>query len=75
MDGVSVVILIFYENVLLVMIEYDYEKDMDKVKIEVVEVLENVSLFDDVKDLEILCYSLNFFLILMFSVFSDKDNL
>lgn len=75
LDGVSVVTSTSYENASSVMIEYDYEKDMDKAKTEAAEALENVSLPDDAKDPEISRYSLNSFPILTLSVSSDKDNL
>lgn len=75
LDGVSVVTSTSYENASSVMIEYDYEKDMDKAKTEAAEALENVSLPDDAKDPEISRYSMNSFPILTLSVSSDKDNL
>ncbi|MEC1673557.1 surfactin resistance protein SrfP [Bacillus mojavensis] len=75
LDGVSVVTSTSYENASSVMIEYDYEKDMDKAKTEVAEALENVSLPDDAKDPDISRYSLNSFPILTLSVSSDSDNL
>nr|WGD86312.1 efflux RND transporter permease subunit [Bacillus subtilis] len=75
LDGVSVVTSTSYENASSVMIEYDYEKDMDKAKTEAAEALENVNLPDDAKDPEISRYSLNSFPILTLSVSSDKDNL
>ncbi|MEG7335890.1 surfactin resistance protein SrfP [Bacillus sp. 0102A] len=75
LDGVSVVTSTSYENASSVMIEYDYEKDMDKAKTEAAEALENASLPDDAKDPEISRYSLNSFPILTLSVSSDKDNL
>ncbi|MEI1420413.1 surfactin resistance protein SrfP [Bacillus cabrialesii] len=74
LDGVSVVTSTSYENASSVMIEYDYEKDMDKAKTEAAEALENVSLPDDAKDPEISRYSLNSFPILTLSVSSDKNN-
>ncbi|MFS0665375.1 surfactin resistance protein SrfP [Bacillus mojavensis] len=75
LDGVSVVTSTSYENASSVMIEYDYEKDMDKAKTEAAEALENVSLPDDAKDPDISRYSLNSFPILTLSVSSDSDNL
>lgn len=75
LDGVSVVTSTSYENASSVMIEYDYEKDMDKAKTEAAEALDNVSLPDDAKDPEISRYSLNSFPILTLSVSSDKGNL
>ncbi|MEC1614836.1 surfactin resistance protein SrfP [Bacillus mojavensis] len=75
LDGVSVVTSTSYENASSVMIEYDYEKDMDKAKTETAEALENVSLPDDAKDPDISRYSLNSFPILTLSVSSDSDNL
>ncbi|QJC95207.1 Surfactin exporter involved in surfactin self-resistance and swarming motility [Bacillus mojavensis] len=75
LDGVSVVTSMSYENASSVMIEYDYEKDMDKAKTEAAEALENVSLPDDAKDPDISRYSLNSFPILTLSVSSDSDNL
>lgn len=74
-DGVSVVTSTSYENASSVMIEYDYEKDMDKAKTEAAEALENVSLPDNAKDPEISRYSMNSFPILTLSVSSSKDNL
>ncbi|PRR90996.1 Swarming motility protein SwrC [Bacillus atrophaeus] len=74
-DGVSVVTSTSYENASSVMIEYDYEKDMDKAKTEAAEALENASLPDDAKDPEISRYSMNSFPILTLSVSSDKDSL
>ncbi|MEC1621822.1 surfactin resistance protein SrfP [Bacillus mojavensis] len=75
LDGVSVVTSTSYENASSVMIEYYYEKDMDKAKTETAEALENVSLPDDAKDPDISRYSLNSFPILTLSVSSDSDNL
>ncbi|WP_162104243.1 MULTISPECIES: surfactin resistance protein SrfP [Bacillus] len=75
LDGVNVVTSTSYENASSVMIEYDYEKDMDKAKTEAAEALENAKLPDDAKDPEISRYSLNSFPILTLSVSSDKDNL
>ncbi|MBU8786629.1 MULTISPECIES: efflux RND transporter permease subunit [Bacillus] len=75
LDGVHVVTSTSYENASSVMIEYDYDKDMDKAKTEAAEALENVNLPDDVKDPEISRYSMNSFPILTLSVSSDKSNL
>ena len=75
LDGVHVVTSTSYENASSVMIEYDYDKDMDKAKTEAAEALENVNLPDDVKDPEISRYSMNSFPILTLSVSSDKNNL
>ncbi|KAA6447692.1 efflux RND transporter permease subunit [Bacillus swezeyi] len=74
-DGVSVVTSTSYENASSVMIEYDYEKDMDKAKTEAAEALENISLPDNAKDPEISRYSMNSFPILTLSVSSGKDSL
>ena len=51
LEGVSVVTSTSSENVSSVMIEYDYNKDMDKAKTEVAEALDSVSLPDDAKNL------------------------
>ncbi|MFO6498177.1 efflux RND transporter permease subunit [Bacillus sp. z60-11] len=75
LDGVNVVTSTSYENASSVMIEYDYEKDMDKAKTEAAEALENTKLPDDAQDPEISRYSMNSFPILTLSVSSDQDNL
>ncbi|MBT2572534.1 efflux RND transporter permease subunit [Bacillus sp. ISL-51] len=75
LEGVSVVSSTSSENVSSVMIEYDYEKDMDKAKTEVSEALDNVSLPDDAKKPDISRFSVNSFPILTLSVTSDKSSL
>lgn len=75
LDGVSVVTSTSYENASSVMIEYDYEKDMDKAKTEAAEALANLDLPDNAKEPSISRYSMNSFPILALSVSSDKDDL
>lgn len=75
LEGVSVVTSTSSENVSSVMIEYDYNKDMDKAKTEVAEALDSVSLPDDAKKPDISRYSLNSFPILTLSVTSGKSSL
>jgi HAE1 family hydrophobic/amphiphilic exporter-1 len=60
LDGVSVVTSTSYENASSVMIEYDYEKDMDKAKTEAAEALANLDLPDNAKEPSISRYTHEF---------------
>lgn len=72
LDGVSVVSSTSYENASSVVIEYDYETDMEKAETEVKSILADMELPEGAQDPQVSRISLNAFPVLSLSLSNDN---
>lgn len=75
LDGVSSVSSTSFQNASSIMIEYNFDKDMDEAQAEVKETLDNLTFPEGVQDPEVSRLSINAFPIMSLSISNSKESL